>query len=187
MDEGFVTGSNGKRVDARNCYVILTTNLGAAEAEKRVIGFSDKEHHDEAVDDAYKKFFAPEFRNRIDAVCKFGPLDNLAKRKVCLKFIQELEQQLRDKNVTLNVDEPSVDLLLAQGYDERMGARPMARTIDRLLRMPIAKKLVDKDPNGCKIKIRNIDNNLLIKFRYLDGSTTEVGGAENSVQSNTRA
>jgi len=187
MDEGFVTGSNGKRVDARNCYVILTTNLGAAEAEKRVIGFSDKEHHDEAVDDAYKKFFAPEFRNRIDAVCKFGPLDNLAKRKVCLKFIQELEQQLRDKNVTLNVDEPSVDLLLAQGYDERMGARPMARTIDRLLRMPIAKKLVDKDPNGCKIKIRNIDNNLLIKFRYLDGSTTEVGGAEKSVQSNTRA
>jgi len=187
MDEGFVTGSNGKRVDARNCYVILTTNLGAAEAEKRVIGFSDKEHHDEAVDDAYKKFFAPEFRNRIDAVCKFGPLDNLAKRKVCLKFIQELEQQLRDKNVTLNVDEPSVDLLLAQGYDERMGARPMARTIDRLLRMPIAKKLVDKDPYGCKIKIRNIDNNLLIKFRYLDGSTTEVGGAEQSVQSNTRA
>jgi ATP-dependent Clp protease ATP-binding subunit ClpA len=186
MDEGFVTGSNGKRVDARNCYVILTTNLGAAEAEKRVIGFGDQEHHDEAVDDAYKKFFAPEFRNRIDQVCKFGPLDNLAKRKVCLKFIQELEQQLRDKNVTLNVDEPSVDLLLAQGYDERMGARPMARTIDRLLRMPIAKKLVDKDPNGCKIKIRNVDNNLLIKFRYVDGSTTEVGGAEQSVQSNAR-
>jgi hypothetical protein len=62
----------------------------------------------------------------------------------------------------------------------------MARTIDRLLRMPIAKKLVDKDPNGCKIKIRNVDNNLLIKFRYVDGSTTEVGGAEQSVQSNAR-
>jgi ATP-dependent Clp protease ATP-binding subunit ClpA len=160
--------------------------LGAADAEKRVIGFGDQEHHDEAVDDAYKKFFAPEFRNRIDAVCKFTQLNDLAKRKVCLKFIQELEQQLRDKSVSLNVDEPSVDLLLQEGYDERMGARPMARTIDQKLRMPIAKKLVDKDPNGCKIKIRNVGNNLLIKFRYADGSTTEVGGAEQSVQSNVR-
>lgn len=188
MDEGFVTGSNGKRADARNCFVILTTNLGAADAEKRVIGFGDQEHHDEAVDDAYKKFFAPEFRNRIDAVCKFGALDDLAKRKVCLKFIQELEQQLRDKGVILNVDEPSIDLILREGYDERMGARPMARTIDKLLRMPISKQLVvDKTVNGCKIKIRNVDNNLLIKFRYADGSTTEVGGAEQSVQSNVRA
>jgi len=187
MDEGFVTGSNGKRADARNCFVILTTNLGAADAEKRVIGFGDTEYHDEAVDDAYKKFFAPEFRNRIDAVCKFGALNEVAKRKVCLKFIQELEQQLRDKGVTLNVDEPSIDLILAEGYDERMGARPMARAIDTLLRMPIAKKLVDKDANGCKIKIRNVNNNLLIKFRYADGSTTEVGGAEQSAQSNIRA
>lgn len=67
-----------------------------------------------------------------------------------------------------------------------MGARPMARTIDTKLRMPIAKKLVDKDCNGCKIKVRNVDNNLLIKFRYLDGSTAEVGGAEQSAQSSIR-
>ena len=186
MDEGFVTGSNGKRADARNCFVILTTNLGARDAEKRVIGFGGNEFHDEATDEEYKKFFAPEFRNRIDAVCKFGPLNEIAKRKVCLKFIQELEQQLRDKGVTLHVDEPSTDLLLQEGYDERMGARPMARTIDTKLRMPIAKKLVDKDCNGCKIKVRNVDNNLLIKFRYSDGSTAEVGGAEQSAQSSIR-
>ena len=175
MDEGFVTGSNGKRADARNCFVILTTNLGAADAEKRVIGFGNQEHHDEAVDDAFKKFFAPEFRNRIDAVCKFNALDEIAKRKVCMKFIKELQKQLSEKGVMLNVDEPSIDLLLAEGYDSRMGARPMARTIDKQLRMPIAKKLVDKNANGCKIKVRNVDNNLLIKFRYLDGSTDEVG------------
>ena len=187
MDEGFVTGSNGKRADARNCYVILTTNLGAADAEKRVIGFSDQEHHDDAADDAYKKFFAPEFRNRIDAVCRFSALDDLAKRKVCLKFIQELQTQLQDKGVKLHVDEPSVDLILAKGYDDRMGARPMARAIDSLLRMPIARKLVDKDADGCKIKVRNVNNKLLIKFRYSDGSTTEVGGAEQSAQSNIRA
>ena len=187
MDEGFVTGSNGKRADARNCYVILTTNLGAADAEKRVIGFSDQEHHDDAADDAYKKFFAPEFRNRIDAVCRFSALDDLAKRKVCLKFIQELQTQLQDKGVKLHVDEPSVDLILAKGYDDRMGARPMARAIDSLLRMPIARKLVDKDADGCKIKVRNVNNKLLIKFRYSDGSTTEVGGAEQSAQSNITA
>lgn len=175
MDEGFVTGSNGKRADARNCFVILTTNLGAADAEKRVIGFSNQEHHDEAVDDAFKKFFAPEFRNRIDAVCRFGALDEIAKRKVCMKFIKDLQKQLGEKGVMMNVDEPSIDLLLAKGYDARMGARPMARTIDKLLRMPIAKKLVDKNANGCKIKVRNVDNNILIKFRYLDGSTDEVG------------
>ena len=187
MDEGFVTGSNGKRADARNCFVVLTTNLGAADAEKRVIGFGDTEFHDEAVDEAYKKYFAPEFRNRIDAVCKFGQLNDLAKRKVCLKFIQELEQQLRDKGASLNVDEPSMDVILDKGYDDRMGARPMARAIDTLLRMPIAKKLVDKDSNGCKIKVRNVDNNILIKFRYSDGSTAEIGGAEQSAQPSVRA
>src|SRR6056300_1622574 len=72
MDEGFVTGSNGKRADARNCYVILTTNLGAAQSEKRTIGFGE-EHDSTAVDEAYKNYFAPEFRNRVDQVCKFGP------------------------------------------------------------------------------------------------------------------
>jgi ATP-dependent Clp protease ATP-binding subunit ClpA len=91
-----------------------------------------------------------------------------------MKFIKDLQKQLNEKGVLVNVDEPSIDLLLAEGYDERMGARPMARTVDKLLRMPIAKKLVDKNANGCKIKVRNVDNNILIKFRYLDGSTDEV-------------
>ena len=184
MDEGFVTGSNGKRVDARNSYVILTTNLGAAEAEKRVIGFNEQEHHTEATDDAYKKFFAPEFRNRIDAVCKFGPLGEIAKRKVCMKFIKELQIQLKEKNYALHVDEASVDLILNQGYDAQMGARPMARAIDTLLRMPIAKQItVDNPEKGCKIKIRNVDNKLVIKFRHTDGTITQAGGSEQSVQS----
>jgi ATP-dependent Clp protease ATP-binding subunit ClpA len=182
MDEGFVTGSNGKRADARNCFVILTTNLGAAESEKNAIGFG-RDKVEGATDEAYKKFFAPEFRNRIDATCKFASLNELAKRKVCMKFVNELQVQLRDKNVALSVDEPSIDLLVSNGYDDLMGARPMARAIDKLLRMPIAKQLmVDKDVNGCKIKIRNVENNLLIKFRYKDGSTEQIGGAEQSAQ-----
>ena len=182
MDEGFVTGSNGKRVDARNSYVILTTNLGAAQAEKRTIGFGE-EHDSSAVDEAYKNYFAPEFRNRIDAVCKFGPLPEVAKRKVCMKFIKELQTQLKEKGYGLMIDEPSVDLILAQGYDDKMGARPMARAIDTMLRMPIAKQItVDNNKNGCKIKIRNVDNKLVIRFRYTDGTITEAGGSEQSVQ-----
>jgi len=182
MDEGFVTGSNGKRADARNCYVILTTNLGAAQAEKRTIGFGE-EHDSTAVDEAYKSYFAPEFRNRVDQVCKFGPLPEVAKRKVCMKFIKELQTQLKEKGYGLSVDEPSIDLILAQGYDDKMGARPMARAIDTMLRMPIAKQItVDNNKNGCKIKIRNVDSKLVIRFRYTDGTITEAGSSEQSAQ-----
>lgn len=188
MDEGFVTGSNGKRADARNCYVILTTNLGAADSEKRVIGFGDQEFHDEAVDDAYKKFFAPEFRNRIDQVCRFNKLNEIAKRKVCMKFVNELQIQLKEKGFALHVDEQSVDLILAQGYDEKMGARPMARAIDTMLRMPIAKQItVDNNKSACKIKVRNVDNNLVMKFKYADGTDSQIGGPEQSVQPSIRA
>ena len=180
MDEGFVTGSNGKRADARNCFIILTTNLGSADAEKNTIGFGELEQTGIEAE-AYKNFFAPEFRNRIDQVCTFGPLNDLAKRKVALKFIQELESQLNEKGLILSVDEASIDYILERGYDKRMGARPMARAVDNLLRKPIAKQLlVDKNINGCKIKIRNVNNNLLVKFRYTDGSSKEVGGSEQS-------
>ncbi len=182
MDEGFVTGSNGKRADARNCYVILTTNLGAAQSEKRTIGFGE-EHDSTAVDEAYKNYFAPEFRNRVDQVCKFGPLPEVAKRKVCMKFIKELQTQLKEKGYGLAIDESSIDLILAQGYDDKMGARPMARAIDTMLRMPIAKQItVDNNRNGCKIKIRNVDNKLVIRFRYTDGTITEAGSSEQSAQ-----
>ena len=188
MDEGFVTGSNGKRVDARNSYVILTTNLGAAQSEKRVIGFNEQEHHNEAIDEAYKTFFAPEFRNRIDAVCKFNPLPEVAKRKVCMKFINELQIQLKEKKFALHIDEASIDLILAKGYDDKMGARPMARAIDSMLRMPIAKQItVDNNKNDCKIKIRNVDSKLVIKFRYTDGTITEAGSSEQSAQPSVNA
>ena len=183
MDEGFVTGSNGKRADARNCFVILTTNLGARDAEKRTIGFG-KEYDTGVSDDAYKNYFAPEFRNRIDAVCKFNMLDDLARRKVCLKFLQELEAQLNEKGIILSIDEPSIDLILQEGYDDKMGARPMSRAVDKMLRMPMAKQLlVDKDLNGCKIKVRNVNNNILVKFRYLDGSTAEITSNSRSEKS----
>ena len=164
MDEGFITATNGKRVDCRNTIIIMTSNLGAAEMEKNSIGFGSLEKTGED-DKALKEFFRPEFRNRIDAVCKFNKLDNLTKRKIVIKFVNELISQLREKDITVHVDEASVDYLLKKGFDEKMGARPVARTVDKLLRVPISKELVvDPSIKGCKIKIRVDKDNLLLKI-----------------------
>ena len=164
MDEGFITSSNGKRVDARNTIVIMTTNLGAEANEKNNIGFGKEFERTGEEDAAMKQFFRPEFRNRLDAVCKFNQLDDLSKRKIVIKFVTELEEQLREKNISIHVDEPSVDYLLKEGFDNRMGARPVARTVDKLLRIPISKRLLLDKISDCKIKVRIVDNQLLIKF-----------------------
>ena len=164
LDEGFVTSSNGKRADARNTIIIMTSNLGASEMEKNAIGFGSLEREGED-DRAMNEFFRPEFRNRINAVCKFNKLDNLSQRKIVIKIVQELTDQLRAKGISLHIDEASVDYILKKGYDAKMGARPLDRTIDKLLRIPISRKLlVDKNLEGCKIKIRIIDDKLALKF-----------------------
>jgi len=164
LDEGFVTSSNGKRADARNTIIIMTSNLGASEMEKNTIGFGSLQRTGED-DRAMQEFFRPEFRNRINAICKFNKLDNLSQRKIVIKIAQELTDQLRAKGISLHIDEASVDYILKKGYDAKMGARPLDRTIDTLLRIPISKKiLVDKHLEGCKIKIRVIDNKLALKF-----------------------
>ena len=174
MDEGFVTSTNGKTADCRNCIVIMTTNLGAEMAEKNNIGFGALERTGEE-EKALKEFFRPEFRNRIDAICKFEKLSSLAKRKIVIKFVNELVVQLKDKEVTVHIDEPSVDLLLKQGFDDRMGARPLARVIDQLLRIPISKQiLLDKNFKGAKIKVRSIDGKIAIKFKYSDGNESTI-------------
>ena len=174
MDEGFITSSNGKRVDARNTIVVMTTNLGAEANEQNNIGFARDFERTGEEDVAMKQFFRPEFRNRLDAVCKFNQLDDLSKRKVVIKFVTELEEQLQEKNLSLHVDEPSVDYLLKRGFDSRMGARPMARTVDKLLRIPISKKLLLDKVSNCKIKVRVVNKKLLIKFIKNDGTSTKI-------------
>ena len=174
MDEGFITSSNGKRVDARNTIVIMTTNLGAEANEQNNIGFGRDFERTGEEDIAMKQFFRPEFRNRLDAVCKFNQLNDLSKRKVVIKFVTELEEQLQEKNLSLHVDEPSVDYLLKKGFDSRMGARPMGRTVDKLLRIPISKRLLLDKISNCKIKVRVVNKKLLIKFIKNVGTTTKV-------------
>jgi ATP-dependent Clp protease ATP-binding subunit ClpA len=142
LDEGTVTGSNGKQVSMKNTLIILTSNLGSADNERNNIGFGslDKTGED---DKALKEFFKPEFRNRLDMVCKFNKLDTLSIKKIVVKFVEELKKPLLEKhNINLNLSEPVVDHLAKVGYDSKMGARPLARKIDELVRVPLSKKIL---------------------------------------------
>tara|TARA_R110002073_G_scaffold10776_3_gene50776 strand:+ start:348 stop:2633 length:2286 start_codon:yes stop_codon:yes gene_type:complete len=164
MDEGYVTGSNGKRADARNAIIIMTSNLGSEAGEKNSIGFGSLERTGED-EKAMKEFFRPEFRNRIDGICKFSKLDDLTKRKIVAKFIAELETQLRSKNIRLRVEESAIDILMSKGFDDNMGARPVARTIDQYLRVPISREImVDSSLKDCKLKVRSEDKDLVIRI-----------------------
>ena len=144
MDNGFVTGSNGKQADGRNTILIMTSNLGAADNEKNTIGFGDLEKDGED-DKAVKKFFSPEFRNRLDAVIKFSKLKKATVRSIVDKFVKELNQQLKDKRVEIILDTQSIDWLADHGYDSKMGARPLARLIDNKIKSPLSRKVLFGD------------------------------------------
>lgn len=142
LDEGRVTGSNGKEVSMKNTLIILTSNLGSQDGERNNIGFGDQNKTGED-DKALKQFFKPEFRNRLDMVCKFDKLDMLSIKKIVVKFVEELKKPLLEKhNITLNLSEPVVDYLADKGYDSKMGARPLGRKIDEMLRVPLSKKIL---------------------------------------------
>ena len=142
MDEGVVTGSNGKKADARNAIIIMTSNLGAAAGERNAIGFGRDLERTGEDDKAVKDFFKPEFRNRIDAICKFNRLDQLSIKKIVAKFVNELNDLLSDKNIRVRLSEAAVDQLASVGYDAKMGARPLARKINELIKVPLSKKIL---------------------------------------------
>ena len=142
LDEGRLTGSNGKEVSLKNCIIILTSNLGSADNERNNIGFGSQERTGED-DKALKEFFKPEFRNRLDLVCKFNKLDQLSLKKIVVKFLEDIKKPLMDKhNITLNLSEAAIEYLADKGYDPKMGARPLSRKIDELVRVPLAKKIL---------------------------------------------
>lgn len=141
MDNGIVTGSDNKQVSARNAFVILTSNLGAADSEKQVIGFGDG-FNSSASDEAVKRFFSPEFRNRLDATVKFNRLHKDVIRRIADKFINQIRAQLAEQNQTITIDDAALDYLAANGYSETMGARPMKRLINEEIRLPVAKRII---------------------------------------------
>jgi len=142
MDEGFVTGSNGKRADGRNALILLTSNLGAQESEVRAIGFGGTGVRTDEDTKAVKEFFKPEFRNRLDGIVKFNKLGKMAMRKIVAKFLVEVSDRLQDKEITLHVSEPMIDHLLEVGFDAKFGARPLERTINKLITVPLSKKIL---------------------------------------------
>jgi len=153
LDEGRVTGSNGKTVDCKNTIVIMTSNLGARDNENNNIGFAQDLEKTGEEDRAMKDFFRPELRNRIDQICRFQKLDTLAIKKIVIKFLDELKASTADKNIRLNFAETAVRYLADQGYDSKMGARPLSRKIDEIIRVPLSKKILFDRLRDCVIDI----------------------------------
>ena len=162
MDNGFVTGSNGKKADARNAILIMTSNLGAADAEKNSVGFGSLER-DGDPKDAVNRFFAPEFRNRLDGIIKFGKLDQQTMIRVVKKFIDELNAQIKDKNIHVKPNTDAVEWLIAKGFNSKMGARPLQRCIDDYIKRPLSKEILfGKLVNGGVVEITVDKNELAI-------------------------
>jgi len=144
MDNGMITGSNGKEADARNSIVILTTNLGARDAEKNTIGFTETQDR-EYEDTALKEFFAPEFRNRLDAVVTFAKLSKEIMIKIVGKFLLELKDMVSNKSIEIDITNEALDHLVEVGFDSKMGARPLQRVIDREIKSPLSREMLFGD------------------------------------------
>jgi ATP-dependent Clp protease ATP-binding subunit ClpA len=140
MDNGFITGSNGKKADCRNLILILTTNAGAADAEKNAIGFGGQEK--DYSDKDLKKFFTPEFRNRLDGIVTFNKLGKDTMIKIVNKFIDELREQVKDKGIRVKINKEATEWLLTKGFDPKMGARPLQRVIDKEIKRDLAKLML---------------------------------------------
>ena len=158
LDEARITSANGKMVDLKNCIIIMTSNLGARDNEQNNIGFGQSLEKTGSEDKAMKDFFKPELRNRIDQVCKFVKLDTLAVKKVVVKFIDELKSTLADRNIQLTLTEPVIDMLAEKGYDSKMGARPLGRKIDELIRVPLSKKILFDRLENCTINAKMVED-----------------------------
>ena len=171
MDEGIVTGSNGKKVDCKNTIIIMTSNLGAMDNESNNIGFEQELDRTGSEDKALKEYFRPELRNRIDSICKFVKLDTLAIKKIVVKFLNELSDSLQSKNIQIMYKESIIDHLANIGFDPKMGARPLSRKIDEVVRNPLSKKILFEGLENCSIKVGYANDEVWIKTKTKQIST----------------
>ena len=141
MDYGTVTGSNGKKADCRNITLIMTSNLGAEANERNNIGFGSFERTGED-DTAMRRFFPPEFRNRLDAVIKFNKLAKETMKSIVKKFLQELNTMTVEKSVEVNATDSAIDFLITKGFDAKLGARPLQRVIDEEIKKPLSRMIL---------------------------------------------
>ena len=168
MDHGKLTDNNGKQVDFRNVILIMTTNAGAADMARAAYGFTRAKREGDDTE-AINKLFAPEFRNRLDSVISFGHLPKAVVARVVDKFVLQLEAQLADRNVTIELSDQARDWLIENGYDEAMGARPMARLIQQTIKTPLADEvLFGRLKNGGAVKVVVIQSETGIKVLGLE-------------------
>jgi len=164
MDHGTLTDSNGKKIDFRNVILIMTTNAGAAELSKEVIGFGNSDHSG-ADEEAIKKLFSPEFRNRLDATVPFSELPPEVIEKVVEKFILELEMQLEDRGVHIKMTPAAKAFIAEKGYDKHFGARPLKRVIQEEIKKPLADELLfGRLVEGGEVKIGFKNKSLTINI-----------------------
>ena len=164
MDHGKLTDHNGKAVDFRNVILIMTTNAGAADMAKAAIGFGREDRVGED-EEAVKRLFTPEFRNRLDAIIPFAGLSEEVVGRVVEKFVMQLEAQLADRNVTIELSSAAKEWLAERGYDKLYGARPLARVIQDTIKKPLAEELLfGKLVKGGSVKVGLVDNKLSFEF-----------------------
>nr|WP_169042886.1 ATP-dependent Clp protease ATP-binding subunit ClpA [Legionella pneumophila] len=160
MDHGTLTDTNGRQADFRHIILVMTSNAGASEIVRNSIGFSTQDNTNDGLE-VIKKQFSPEFRNRLDAIINFAPLDTQTIGLVVDKFIMELDEQLSHKGVTFTVDKSAREWLMEHGYDKAMGARPMARLIQENIKKPLADELLfGKLMHGGHVTLRVKDGKL---------------------------
>ena len=177
MDNGFVTGSNGKKADARNAVVIMTSNLGAREMEKNGVGFGNLEREGED-DTAVNDFFAPEFRNRLDGIIKFGKLDKATSSLIVDKFIKETNDLVKDKGIFVILTDNAKQHLIKKGFNKKMGARPLQRVIDQDIKKPMSKEVLFGDlVSGGKVTVDVVDGEIILSIENFMTETTgqEIG------------
>jgi ATP-dependent Clp protease ATP-binding subunit ClpA len=172
MDHGKLTDHNGKQVDFRNVILIMTTNAGAADMARAAFGFTRSKREGEDME-AINRMFAPEFRNRLDSIITFAHLSQDVIAMVVEKFVLQLEAQLDDRDVTIELSDEAAKWLIANGYDELMGARPMARVIQEYIKKPLADEvLFGKLKNGGHVRVivvKDENGNSKLGFEFLDG------------------
>ena len=178
MDYGTVTGSNGKKADCRNIILILTSNLGAEEMERANLGFGDQQRSDD--DDAVKRFFAPEFRNRLDAVVKFRKLEKEVMKKIVSKFLLELNTMTLEKRVEVNASEEAIEYLVKKGFDDKLGARPLSRIIDDEIKKPLSKMILFGELlDGGRVEVTIKEEKITLEYKKSQAeNNTETQSAD---------
>ena len=174
LDEGTITSSTGKMVSAKNAIIILTSNLGAKDATIKTIGFNEETFNHKAVDDAINNFFAPEFRNRLDGIVRFNALQSENMTQIVTKFLTQLESYTTGRNIKLKWKPALIEMLEKDGFDAKMGARPLSRLINERVKLPLAKKILEESATGATYNVDYVDGEVKIEYEALE-TAPEMG------------